>query len=100
MKPWWKQLKYVALAILSAVLVVLGIVLRGLFSSKQSGDPKIPSVPEKMKARVAQAEEEALVAKVESKTKADGQKKQLAEVMTEPDGAVRRRRLATLLKTL
>lgn len=100
MKPWLKQLKWIALAVLSAVLVVLGIVFRGLLSGKKPGEPALPTVSDKLKEKVAKAEEDALVAKAESKATAASQKNRLAEVMTESDGAVRRKRLAGLLKTL
>lgn len=102
LKVFWTKGKWVFLVILAVCLTVLGFVIRGLFHSPQdSGIAKrLPDVPKPLKAKVEKAETAALVAKAESKVKANYHKKELAVIMEEDDGAERRKKLADLLNRL
>jgi hypothetical protein len=103
LKKFWKRYRWVLLAVAAATIGVLGVVLRGLFFKEPPEGKKIdvlPEVHEELKQKVQQAEEEALVTRVEARVQAEAQQQELAEVMKVEDGAERRRRLAAMLRQL
>jgi hypothetical protein len=109
MKAWfkalWKRSKWVLLAVGGVLVAILAFVLRGLFVRKPperpSNEPQpLPPVDERIHERVKVAEEEATVARIEAKVKADTDREQLDRINTVEDGAERRRRLAAMLRRL
>jgi hypothetical protein len=105
LKAFWKRSKWVLIAVAGGVLLVVAFLLRGLFSSrkpepKPDGSQPLPSIDERVKERVAQAEEEATVARIEAKVRADTDREQLERINQVEDGAERRRRLAAMLRRL
>ena len=82
------------------VLLVLRVfVFRG--GPEHSGDETyLPEPPKKLVKKVKQVEEEALVARVEARVKADEDKKQVEEITKMDDGEERRKRLAELLRKM
>lgn len=110
MKAWfkslWKRSKWVILAVAGALVVVLAFILRGLFSPKPKpdrgpdGPQPLPPIDERVRERVRQAEEEATVARIEAKVRADTDREQLERISQVEDGAERRRRLAAMLRRL
>lgn len=103
MKVVWKHIKWVAVAVAVGLGIAGVFLLRGLFVKERSDgseeDP-LPEVADKLKKRVQQAEEEALVSRVEAKVKAEQDQKELEEVAQIDDGKERRKRLADMLRRL
>jgi|WetSurMetagenome_2_1015567.scaffolds.fasta_scaffold107430_2 hypothetical protein len=100
---FWKRSKWVILAVAAVALGVLGVVLRGLVFREPPEGKKVdvlPEVHEAIKEKVQQAEEAALVSRVEARVQAETQTQALQEVMKVEDGAERRRRLAAMLRGL
>lgn len=96
-----KHLKWFALGALAIGAAVLTLLLRGVFVPKRgAGRPSLPPLPEGLKEKVQKAEEEALVARVEARVKAEHEVKELEEVAKIDDGAERRKRLAEMLNGL
>jgi len=107
LKALWKRSKWVILSVSGAVLLIVVFILRGLFTGRPSkpppkpGEPQpLPPVDERITERVAQAEEEATVARIEAKVRADADREQLERINQVEDGAERRRRLAAMLRRL
>lgn len=103
MKVFWKRFKWVVIAVGVAIALLLLMLLAGFFQKEDSDGSKtdpLPDVGEKLKEAVRQAEEEALVARVEARVEAETQKEELAEIAAVEDGAERRRRLAEMLRRL
>jgi len=103
MKALLKQAKYYLVAAGVLLAIVLFFVLRGLFNREDATGHKtdvLPEVEDALKERVRAAEEEALVARVEARVEAEGQRKELDAVAEIEDGAERRRRLAEMLRKL
>lgn len=105
LKAFWKRSKWVIISVGGVLLLVLAFLLRGLFAKKTPEpdplDPKpLPPIDERIKERVAQAEEEATVARIEAKVRADTDREQLERINQVEDGAERRRRLAAMLRRL
>lgn len=98
---WLKSAKwvlYLAIAIGSGVLL---LALRHLFyGAKPTGPSRLPDVPEALRKKVEQAQEEAIKAKVEAKVVAETDKKQVEEILKIDDGVERRKRLADKLRSL
>lgn len=105
-RAFWKRSKWVLLSVIGALVAVLAFVLRGLFVSQPRSAPSsdrsqsLPPIDQRLRERVARAEEEALVARVEARTRAETQRETLQEIEKIEDGAERRRRLAALLRRL
>lgn len=98
---WLKSAKWVAYTVIAAVVGVILLVLRFLFFGPKPDRPgRLPDVPEKLKEKVEKVQEEALQAKVESKVKAESDKKEIEVIMQIDDGKVRREKLAAKLKNL
>lgn len=96
----WKRTAWVLWVILAFTFAVLVWVVRGLFNGpKHAGPSRLPPVPEKLQAKVDQAEEEALKARVEATAKAEEDKRDLEEIGKISDGAERRKRLAEKLRS-
>lgn len=105
LKAIWKRSKWVLFAIGGAVLVALAFVFRGLVTScePKRGSNRaqtLPTVDERVKARVAEVEEEATVARIEAKVRASTDREQLERINQVDDGVERRRRLAAMLRRL
>lgn len=107
LKAFWKRSKWVLVSVAGGVLLVVAFLLRGLFMKPRSGtetdplEPKpLPPIDERIKEQVAKAEEEATVARIEAKVRADVDREQLERINQVEDGAERRRRLATMLRRL
>lgn len=105
LKAFWKRSKWVLLAVAGVAVAVLAFMLRGLFARKTperpSNEPQpLPPIDERIKERVVQAEEEATVARIEAKVKADTDREQLERINQVDDGAERRKRLAAMLRRL
>jgi len=105
LKAFWKRSKWVLIAVAGGVLLVVVFLLRGLFSRK-APEPKpdepqpLPPIDERIVENVRQAEEEATVARIEAKVRADTDREQLERINKVEDGAERRRRLAAMLRRL
>jgi len=105
LKAFWKRSKWVLIAVAGGVLLVVAFLLRGLFArpepAKDPLDPKpLPPIDERIKEHVAKVEEEATVARIEAKVRADTDREQLERINQVEDGAERRRRLAAMLRRL
>jgi len=94
----FKKVRWLSWAILGFAVVVVLWVVRGLFAGRKPGAVGLPEVPDKLKAKVQKAEEEALVARVEATVEAEQSKKVLDDVAAIEDGAERRRRLAEFIR--
>ena len=101
-KAWWAKSRWAVWVVIGVLAVVMLAVLRSLFDvkPKPGQPPGLPPVPKQLQDKVNKAEEDNLVARVESKVKAEEQKKQLQEVMKVDDGTERRKRLAEMLSKL
>lgn len=95
----WRAGGWVILAALSAVAVVVWRLVTLKHGTLQGPNAE-PVVPPELASRVAKAEEDALVARVQATTTATEHMTELATIQTIDDGAERRRRLAAMLKTL
>ena len=93
-----KHLKWFALSAAALLAVVFGLLMRS--SRRGVRRASLPPLDEKIREKVRQAEEEALVARVEAKVKAETEVKKLEEVAEISDGAERRKRLAEMLNDL
>lgn len=105
LKAFWKRSKWVLIAVAGGVLLVVAFLLRGLFTRRDPAprpdEPQpLPPIDERIKERVAQVEEEATVARIEAKVRADTDREQLERINQVEDGAERRRRLAAMLRRL
>ena len=106
LKAFWKRSKWVLISVGAVILIVVIVILRGAFRKK--ADPKrdpdgaisLPPIDERIKEHVAQVEEEATVARIEARVKADTDREQLERINKIDDGAERRRRLAAMLRRL
>lgn len=77
------------------VLWVLNMLM-----SFPKGPTSLPEVPDALKKKVQEAEEAALVARVEARVEAEKAKEILDEAAAISDGAERRKRLADALRRL
>jgi hypothetical protein len=96
-------MKWVLIAVAVGIGLVAIFMLRGIFRRESPDGSKtdvLPDVSEALKDKVRQAEEEALIARVEARVEAETQKKELEEISTIDDGAERRKRLAAMLRGL
>jgi len=105
LKAFWKRSKWVLIAVAGGVLLVVAFLLRGLFirrdpAPEPDGPQPLPPIDERIKERVAKVEEEATVARIEAKVRADTDREQLERINQVEDGAERRRRLAAMLRRL
>ena len=105
LKAFWKQSKWVIVSVAGVLVLVLAFLLRGLIARKApepepNGPQPLPPIDERIKERVAQAEEEATVARIEARVHADADREQLERIAKVDDGAERRRRLAAMLRRL
>ena len=105
LKAYWKRFKWVVIAACSVVVMVVVFVLRGLFSSRklpkeEDEGPQLPPIDARIKEQVKQAEEEATVARIEARVRAQTDREQLERIAKVKDGAERRRRLAAMLRRL
>lgn len=99
----WARFKWVAWIVFAAVVAVLVLVLRRLFSSPSDKDRArytMPAVPSAVQQRVEHAEEQAQVARVQASVHAEAKKEELQQIQQIPNGTERRRRLADMLRTL
>jgi len=99
----WKQFKWVFLALGAVIVVVVVFLLRSLVPRKKSNIIEgVVSVPidERIMENVRVAEEEAVVARVEAKVRADADMEQLERISKVEDGVERRRQLAAMLRRL
>ena len=99
MKVFWATLKKYGWLVVLGAGALLALLLRGLVIDDDK-KPTIPDVPDKLKEKVRQAEEEALVVRVEAKVKADVEQAKLDEVKKIDDQAERLKRLSALLNDL
>lgn len=89
--------------VILAALATAGVIVWRLVTLKHAtlqGPNAEPVVPPELASRVAKAEEEALVARVQATTKATEHMTELQTIQAIDDGAERRRRLAAMLTTL
>lgn len=105
LKAFWKRFKWVIVSVGGVLLLVIAFLLRGLFARKAPErdplDPKpLPPIDERIKEQVAKAEEEATVARIEARVRAETDREQLERINQVEDGAERRRRLAAMLRRL
>jgi hypothetical protein len=105
LKAFWKRFKWVIVSVGGVLLLVLAFLLRGLLVKKTpepapGNEKPLPPIDERIRERVAQAEEEATVARIEAKVRADTDREQLERINQVEDGAERRRRLAAMLRRL
>lgn len=107
LKAWFKTWWWVFLLVGVGCVLLLGLIFGFFFGKKRTvkgtateGTGWLPPVPPALQEKVDKAEEAALTARVEATVKAEAQIKQLEEVKKEPDGKVRRQRLAAMLKGL
>lgn len=105
LKAFWKRFKWVILSVAGVLVLVLIFLLRALTRPKPAepkpdGPQPLPPIDERIKERVAKAEEEATVARIEAKVRADTDREQLERINQVEDGAERRRRLAAMLRRL
>lgn len=80
-------------------------LLRGMTSrklpKKEEGEPQpLPPIDTRVHEQVKKAEEEATVARIEARVRAQTDKEQLERIAKVEDGAERRRRLAAMLRRL
>jgi hypothetical protein len=95
----FKRTKYIIWAVLAVVIGVVVLVVRGFFGGgRKEGTGRLPEVPEKLKAKVAKVEEDALVARVEARVGAEKAKEELDRAGTMDDGAERRKYLAGVIR--
>lgn len=98
---WIKSAKWVLYLVLAVTAGILLLTLRKLFVlPRPDGPTRLPDVPPALRAKVEHAQEEALKAKIEAKTTAEADKKDLVEILQVDDGIERRRRLADKLRQL
>lgn len=96
----FKQTKWVVWAVIATAAVVALWLLRTLFTADPEAPARLPEVPPKLKAKVAKAEEDALVARVEARVEAEKAKAILDEAASADDDKERRKRLAEALRRL
>ena len=102
---WLQSVKWVAWVVVAAAVAVGVLILRYSFRAPPkpgttgagTGEPLVP--PE-VQARVEQAEEQALIARVQATATATTQVGELDAIGKIPDGKVRRQRLAAMLGRL
>jgi hypothetical protein len=105
MSVWWKQAKYILLALVTVGVAVLVWTLRGLFDDN-ANHPKpedggyLPPAPKPLQEAADKAAEEAMVAKAGAKAVTDLKKKELETITKLPDGKARRKALVAFLKTV
>ena len=66
-----KSVKWLGWVVLAGAVAVLTLVVRGLFAGPKTPGKRLPEVPEKLKAKVEKAEEDALIARVKAKADLD-----------------------------
>jgi hypothetical protein len=111
-QAWFARFKW-ALWVLLAALVSLGVfILRRMFAGTSAKDKErfqMPEVPPTVLKQVEKAEEQATIARIQAQTQAEDKHAELQQITQIPDGptptggdggAERRKRLATLLRTL
>jgi hypothetical protein len=87
--------------VLGVVVAILTLVLRSILSGKvrlESGG--LPPIPKALQEKVARAEEDNLRERILAKSKADGDRKDIDDIMKIDDGAERRKRFAEKLGKL
>jgi hypothetical protein len=97
---WWKTSKWAVLAVLSGIALIVGFVLRSLFTGSKPSEPGIPPPPSALKQAVEQAHEDSLKARIVASTQAQEHHEKLAEIAKIDDGVERRKKLAEMLKTI
>jgi hypothetical protein len=100
LKAQYTRYRYWVWVAAAVAVAILLFVLRGLVVGSGKGKISLPEIPEALKAKVAKAEEEALVARVEARVTAEQEVKELEEVAKIDDGVERRKRLAKMLENL
>ena len=98
-----KQTQWILWASLAVVVGILLWVLRGFFEAPKAapaGSSRLPPIPEALRAKVEQAQEAALKARVEARVQAAEEKKEIEDISKIPDAAERRRRLAEKLRRI
>lgn len=100
----WKWMKWVLVALGGVILVILGVLVRGMFTESsvtENGKRRIlPQLPEETVQRADQIYEEALTARIEASTVATEKKEELERIVKIDDGVERRRQLAAMLRRL
>lgn len=105
LKALWKQFKWVLVAVAGVVVTATVFLLRGASSRKltqvREGEPQpLPPVDIRVKEQVKKVEEEATVARIEARIRAQSDREQLERIAKVEDGAERRQRLAAMLRRL
>ena len=96
----FKRTKWVAWAVLAVATVAVVWFFRTLFTADPKAPARLPEVPAALKYKVAKAEEDALIARVEASVEAEKAKELLDEAAAIDDGVERRKRLAEALRRL
>lgn len=95
-----KKIKWLSWAVLAALVLAVMWFFRTLFTADPSAPAKLPEVPDKLKKKVAKAEEDSLTAKVKAKAEAEKAKEVLDRAAEIEDDAERRKSLADALRNL
>ena len=102
---WWKQAKWVFIALVGVAFAVLVWCLRGMFDDN-SNHPKpedggyLPPPPKPLQDAADKAAEESMVAKAGAKAVTNMKKQELDTITKIDDGKARRKALAAFLKTV
>ena len=99
-KSVFNRAKWLVWAILAVAAVAVLWFFRTLFTADPKAPARLPEVPDALKKKVAKAEEDALIARVEAKAEAEHAKEILDNAATINDGEERRKRLAEALRNL
>ncbi|MCH8907679.1 MAG: hypothetical protein IH840_11365 [Candidatus Heimdallarchaeota archaeon] len=96
------SLRYVFWVVVCFVVVVAAFIVRGLFTKGpvSPAGKLLPDPPLELVRRKEKAEEVALIARAEVKTKSGEQKEKLARITEVLDGKQRRKELAEFLNEL
>lgn len=103
LKAWWAKSRWAVWVVLGVIVAILTLVIRSLLGGKNtggSGGGGLPPIPKALQEKVERAEEDNLRERVLAKSKADGDRKDIDDIMKIDDGAERRKRLAEKLGKL
>jgi hypothetical protein len=95
-----KNVKWILVLIAAGVTAFLTAVFKGFQVQDGKRKPKLTPLPESLRIKVREAEEEAMEVRIRAKVKNDVQKSELDKIKAIPDKKERMDRLARLMREL